>query len=147
MSYSDIDYRTYKSLSEFRGTAVFEFFPGEFPGQIRYWNQGSVYVREEAFLPFQRIMRAVAPRFEWYGSETRLDRRQTARLLRLLDLTAAAVNRSKGAWHLQAIDSRIDVAPESFAIRKAQLTRMVADLAGIADSALRRRVGLWLLGI
>jgi hypothetical protein len=147
MSFSDIEYRVYKSLSEFRGTDVFEFYPGEFTDQIRYWNQGSVFVREDAFLPFQRVIRAVAPRFEWYGSATRLGRRQTATLLRLLDLTATAVNRSKGAWHLQAIDSRIDVAPESFAIRKAQLTRMVADLAGIADSALRRNVGLWVLGL
>ncbi len=143
----DIEYRVYKSLSEFRGTDVFELYPGEFPDQIRYWNESSVYVREEAFLPFQRIVRAVAPRFEWYGGQTRLGQSQIATLLRLLDMTAAAINRSEHYWHLQAIDSRIDVGLESYAIRKAQLTRMVADLAATADSAMRRHVGLWLLGV
>lgn len=146
MRYSYPDYRVYESRTEFAGTDVFELHPGEFPEGITYWNAGSVYVREEAFLPFRRMMLDVAPGFDWYGNE-RLDQRQCARLLRLLDRAAVSVRRAASAADLTAIDDRLEVTPQSFTIRKAQLTRMVAGLAAVAETALRRRVGLWVLGL
>lgn len=42
------DYRVYRHREEFSGTDVFELFPGDFSGEVHWWNPGSVYVREEA---------------------------------------------------------------------------------------------------
>ncbi len=139
------EYRVYTSRSQFRGTDVFEF-PGEFGEHITWYNEQSIYVRKEGFVPFQRSMLTVAPRFDRYG-ETRLNLRQTNHWLRLLDHSANAIAAAHSAEGLLRMDNRILVDPENFIIRKAQLLRMVAGLAAVAENALRKRSSLWVLGL
>ena len=68
------EYRVFWSRSEFRGSDVLEIFQGDFSDETRWQNAGSGYVREDAFVPFNEIIRRIAPRFDWYG-KTRLGRR------------------------------------------------------------------------
>ena len=55
----------------------------------------------EAFEPFNEIVRAVAPRFDWYEA-TRLGRRASLRLLKRIEVLAGAVDRSRAAADLHA---------------------------------------------
>lgn len=140
------EYRVYTSRSQFRGTDVFEFYPGEFGERITWYNEASVYVREEGFVPFQRMLLTAAPRFEWYG-ETRLNLQQAKHWLKLLDRAANAITAAGSADNLLAVDDRIRVTPENFTIRKAQLTRTVLQLSGVVERAVRWQCSLWVLGL
>ena len=97
-------------------------------------------------MPFARTMHAVLPHFEWYDFN-RLNRHQARQLLKLLDRMADAIAAARSAEDLLQVDDRILVVPENFIIRKAQLMRMVADLAAVVETAVRQRSGLWVLGL
>lgn len=140
------EYRVYRARSEFRGTDVFEIFAGEMADKVTFWNQGSVYVREQGFEPFARMMQRVLPHFEWYDFN-RLNQHQARQLLKLLDHAANTITAAKSSGDLLQVDYRILVTAENFTVRKAQLTRMVADLSAVVETAVRRRCSLWVLGL
>jgi hypothetical protein len=141
-------YRVFWSRSEFQGRDVFEIFPGDFSGEIRWWNPGSAHVREEAFEPFNEIVLAIAPRFDWYGA-TRLGRRASLRLIRRLEVLAGAVDRVRTAAHLHAAfgNQRLCVDEPNVLVRRAQLLKMIADLQLLTQTSINKRTGLWLLGL
>ena len=140
------EYRFYKSRSRFRGTDVFEIYPGDMTIEPRKGNPGAVWIREEGFEPFARTMRAALPKFEWYDFN-RLNRHQARRLLKLLDRMADAIAAAQSAEALLRVDDRILVVPANFTIRKAQLMRMTADLGAVVETAVRNLSGLWVLGL
>jgi len=121
-------------------------FPGEISGEPWKGNPGAVWVREEGFVPFNRMMLEVLANFDWYGFN-RLNRHQARQLLKLLDQMANAITAARSAEDLLRVDDRIEVIAENFVIRKARLTRMVADLAAVVETAVRKRSSLWVLGL
>lgn len=141
------EYRVFWSRSEFQGSDVFEIFPGDFSGEVRWRNPGSTYVREEAFAPFNELVRAVAPRFDWYGA-TRRGRRASLRLIKRLDDLARAVDRARRVADLHAAfgNERLWVDETNVLVRRTQLLKMIADLQLLARTSINKRTGLWLLG-
>jgi hypothetical protein len=141
------EYRVFWSRSDFRGSDVFEIFPGDFSGETRWQNAGSAYVREEAFVPFNEIIRGIAPRFDWYG-ETRLGRRASLRLIKRLEVLARAVDRARTVADLHAAfgNERLWVDETNVLVRRAQLLKMIADFQLLAQTSVNKRTGLWLLG-
>ena len=141
------EYCVFWSRSEFRGSDVFEIFPGDFSGEITWQNAGSGYVREEAFAPFNELLLAVAPRFDWYGA-TRLGRRASLRLIKRLEVLAAAVDSARTAADLHAAfgNRRLWVDQTNVLVRRVQLLKMIADLQLLARTSISKQTGSWLLG-
>jgi hypothetical protein len=144
MVYDPSIYRVFKSRADFRGSDVFELFPGEFTG--KWWNEGSVYIREEGFEPFNALVRSVAPNFDWYG-ETRLRGAQLERFLAGLDDFAQGVQEARSAADLQRVDRLISVDDETFKLARLRLIISVEEIAGVVWQAWRRDRSLWILGL
>jgi hypothetical protein len=140
------EYRVYTKREDFVGSDVFELFPGEFDGDIRLWNPGSVYVREDVFEPFAGILRKIEPEFDWYG-ETRLCGPQIAVFADELDWMTESILTAHSPSEVKAIGRSFDVGAADFLRCKSRLARMTVDLSQVATIALRRETSLWILGL
>lgn len=139
-------YRIFKSRVEFTGSDVFELFPGDFAGEVKWWNEGSRYIREDGFEPFNELVLGVAPDFDWYG-ETRIAGAQLKVLLGGLEAFGRGLRESRSAADPQRLSWRISVDDESFKLVRPQLIRTVEDIAAVVWEALSRRRSLWVLGL
>lgn len=140
------EYRVYASRAAFRGSDVFEFYPGRFEGCISWWNEGSVYVREEGLKPFERTITDIVPNFDPYG-ETRLTGPQIDRLARRFDRLAALFHTAGTRAALMAVSPLIDAEEHNVLRRRTQLIRMAGDLAAICAIARNKKTPLWILGL
>ena len=140
------EYRVYTKREDFVGSDVFELFPGEFDGDIRWWNPGSVYVREDVFESFAGVLLKIEPEFNWYG-ENRFCRQQIAVLADELDRVTESILAAHSLSEMKDMGQSFDIGVVDFLRHKSQLARMTADLSHVARGALRRDASLWILGL
>ena len=79
------EYYVFTSRDQFNGSIVYdsivyEMYPGDFVGDAKWRNEGSVYIPEEGFDPFVGVFQAVVPQIDFYG-ETRIVHPQLGSLL------------------------------------------------------------------
>ena len=53
-------YRAYKCLADLRGCEVLELFPGDFSIKVTRSNPGSLFIKQEGFLPYLELLRPFA---------------------------------------------------------------------------------------
>jgi hypothetical protein len=145
MFYEPSIYRVYTALSLHVPSDVFELYPGGFTGAVTFCNPGSIYIREEGFRPFGPMIRAVAPRFQWWG-EIRIAGAQLTKLSSLLDGLRIGVRQAQSASDLRQLNAHIDVDDAAFLAVKSLLTRAVEEIDHLVWLAAGRRHGLWIIG-
>lgn len=140
------EYRVYAKRGDFVGSDVFELFPGEFDGDVQWWNPCSVYIREDVFGPFAGILRKIEPNFDWYG-ENRLLGSKVVLFADALDRMTESILAAHTPSELEAVGRSFGIGVADFLRYKSRLSRMTADLSYVVTVALRRDTSLWILGL
>ena len=138
-------YRAFRSPSEFSGRAVFELYPGDFAGPVRWWNPESIYIREDGFVPFAHIFKVVAGDF-WYA-ETRIARPRLRTLLATVEKLGNMILAARSADELRRLGRGLHFEDASFPLMKPELYRTATAIAGVVDRGWSRHGCLWLLGL
>jgi len=137
MGTSIYDYRVYRSKAELKGTDHIRIGPGKFSGH--YWQEGFVFVDEEAFGIAEGIIRKHFPKYDPWGvtglqretgAEIAAEWRQAATQLKDMPLDAARVVPNLDVFPGRCYDAEL----VHFA---SEIAEMLTQLAGALDGFYR----------
>ena len=142
------EYYVFTSRDQFNGSVVYELYPGDFEGDIKWWNDGSVYIPEEGFDPFVAVLQAVVPEIDFYG-ETRIVHPQLVSLLsELTKLRQALADTLTPDDLKRAMSGRyVRVNDRNFIGQKEKIKNMAEALQEVVRRANDEGGCLWFLGV
>lgn len=138
-------YRAYKCLADLRGCEVLELFPGDFSIKVTRSNPGSLFIKQEGFLPYLELLRPFAG--DVSEGEKRIAGWQLKGLQLALDLMWRGLAVARSADELRRISPRICVTDRTFPLVRPEVVRTVASFAELAHTGSRSHGCLWILGI
>lgn len=141
------EYYVYTSRQQFCGSDVYEIYPGDFEEDIKWWNEGSVYIREEGFEPFVGVFRQAVPEIDFY-SETKIVQPQLGLLISDMTelyqviadaLTPDDLKRATGRY--------VQVNISNFVMQKDKIMNMAKAIQDVLRKAVDSGGCLWFLGV
>ena len=142
----DADFRVYTHKNQLDGTVYFEFYAGDFENDVEYWNEGSIYIADEAMWPFNDLIRERLPDYQEIGSAC-FQGEQVEFFRDLIRDFSRTIAQAADIAEARKSLPFLALSPEGFLDRRVEIVQMLDMLADYADKTLREGGVLWELGL
>ena len=135
-----------RDRTKLKGTAYFEFLPGEFAGN--FWNPDSVYLSEKSLSIFEGRLKSINERYDHYAF-VYFDRHQTQLLVDYLNSLIGNLDSGKGLEFSEShfvSEYKMELNSNVFSDRN-DLRTMLTELVDWLNSKTVAESGVAILGI